>query len=172
METKKTSINKHIIKYGVIYGCIWLLYRVLIYLIFNSLSAPKKWNTEAIIIELFFYIGGIPYCIYKFKKNNNGFLQFSEAIKIGIGMSVYIFIFSVIWLLFYKNVIDTDFATNILERNRKQSILNNPELSPKEIDDMKSKTENNFLSIMHLYKLLFYIAFSSSISCVAGAIMN
>ncbi|MCK8523040.1 DUF4199 domain-containing protein [Aquimarina sp. D1M17] len=168
----KTSINKHILKYGLIYGCIWLSYRAIIYLFFDSLTTPKKWIIEGSIIDLFLYIGGVTYAIYLFKKKNNSYLKFLDALKIGIVMGIFTFIFNKIWELLYINIINPEYLNNILERSKETKMLKNPELPAKEIDQITSRTRDKFDFYMDLFGLLFYVTLCSFIASLAGAIMH
>ncbi|MCK8520819.1 DUF4199 domain-containing protein [Aquimarina sp. D1M17] len=172
MTNQIASIYKHILIYGLIYGCIWFSYRAIIYLIFNSLSAPKQWNTEAIIIELFIYISGITYTMYAYKENNSGYLKLLDALKIGIFMGIFQFIFSQIWYLLYTDIIHPDYLSTVLERNRETKMLKNPELSAKEIDQITSAARSKFDFKIKLYTLIINISFSSFIASIAGAIMH
>ncbi|MCK8524444.1 DUF4199 domain-containing protein, partial [Aquimarina sp. D1M17] len=168
----KTSIYKHILKYGLIYGCICFLHRVMTYLIFNSVTTPKKWIIEGIIIDLFLYIGGVTYTIYLFKKNNNRYLKFLDAVKIGFSMGVFMFIFNEIWYSFYTSIINPDYLGNILERNREAKMFNNLELSSKELDQITLSARSKFDFKMKLSHLVINIIINSLIASIVGAIMH
>ncbi|WP_394802444.1 DUF4199 domain-containing protein [Aquimarina acroporae] len=168
MKPNKTSIYKHILIYGLIYGFLWGLKSTVAYLIFNHPGSRNKLN---ITLELFLIIGFMPYAIYIFKKNNNGYLKFKEAVTIGFCFSIFAFLTTTIWYLFYKNIITPEYLNNTLERSRESNMLNNPELLPKEINQITSTTTSNLLNIKNLYELLLYIAIGFCVSSIAGAFM-
>ncbi|MCK8523041.1 DUF4199 domain-containing protein [Aquimarina sp. D1M17] len=172
MKTNKTSIYKHILKYGVIYGFLWAIKYLTTYLIFNSLSAPKQWNTESIIIELFLNIGWITYTIYQFKKNNDGYLKFLDAFKIGFFLGIFSFIYNEIWYLFYANIINPEYLNSILEKRKENIMLKNPELSAKEIDQITSAAYTKLKFKTNVLSVLFLIIYNSIIASIAGAIMH
>ncbi|MCK8524443.1 DUF4199 domain-containing protein, partial [Aquimarina sp. D1M17] len=106
-----------------------------------------------------------------FKKNNNGYLKFLDALKIGIFMGIFQLIFSQIWYLFYTNIIHPDYLSNILERNKETKMFNNLELSAKEVDQITSTARSKFDFKMKLSHLVINIVISSLIASIAGAFM-
>ncbi|MCK8523043.1 hypothetical protein M0D21_15805, partial [Aquimarina sp. D1M17] len=87
-------------------------------------------------------------------------------------LGIFSFIYNEIWYLFYTNIINPEYLSNILERNRETKMFNNPELSAKEIDKITSTARSKFDLKIKLYTLLFHITTSSFIASIAGAIMN
>ena len=94
-------------------------------------------------------IGVIMFGIYKFREANGNKLTISEAIKVGIGISLIGAIIGIVYQMIFINLIEPDFMANMMEAQKMEMITQNPNMSQEEIDkavSMMEKFSGPFLS--------------------------
>jgi|LauGreDrversion4_2_1035121.scaffolds.fasta_scaffold298421_3 hypothetical protein len=109
MENKNT-IKKLIITYGIILGLSTVFVSVIKYVFGNYLE--KSFIESMIGFTLMIVL--IVYPIKFLKKENKGYLKLSEALKIGLGISVISGLISVLYIYVFANFIEAEFTNNIL----------------------------------------------------------
>ncbi len=167
METEKASSKKTIINYGVLLGIATVLMGVLMYLT-NSLY-EVNWFFVAIgfVLPIAILVLGIK----AYKKNNNGFLKLSDAIKIGIGIALISGLIGVVWEQVLTTVLEPDFISTTIEKQKE--IYDNSGVSEAQIEAgiqmTKKLSQPAFAIPLSLIKSIF-VGFI--ISLIAGLVMK
>jgi hypothetical protein len=84
MENQQSSIKSTMITYGLILGGISVVFQLMLFFLDMHYQQPPAVGIVSIVIM----IGLLVYAFIQYKKENEGFLSLSEALKIGLGISL------------------------------------------------------------------------------------
>lgn len=169
METNTISARKYIIKYGVILGISSVMYNIVVYLTDNIVDGHWGFTVAGTII----LIGVIIYGIHAYKSKNNGFLKLGTALKIGTNIALLGGVISIIWNVFFINLVESDMTNQILDKKQEKIILQNLDKSPQQMHkSMKIVKKNNSLYISSAFSLTGYLLFGFIITLLGGLIMH
>ncbi len=163
MNDKTISTPKFILKYGLILGIIWGIYFCIRFATDNVYT--RNWFFSS--MELVLYISLI-YPIYLYKSFNKGILKLSEALKIGMGVSLIIGLIWIILSIVLEEIIQSEYIIQNLNDIREEMLINNPNMSPEDIQETMRSDKTFFLLMDFTFRLFFGFV----ISLVAGAIMR
>ncbi|CAM1333269.1 DUF4199 domain-containing protein [Tenacibaculum aestuariivivum] len=171
MENQTQSRNI-ILTYGLIYGAVIVVINLLIYVLGITLS-----TTGAIIniIALAFCIIALPIlAIKKFKSQNNGFLIWGQALKIGVGVVALGAFISILYTYFFTGIIEPNFYSELNEfKTRKilESSINDDQIKA-ELALLASQAKTQGSIIGAAQGLLFYVFLGFVVSAITGAVMK
>ncbi|TDQ25510.1 DUF4199 domain-containing protein [Tenacibaculum caenipelagi] len=168
MENQVNSKNI-ILNYGLIYGGAIVLTNLIIYALgmtFDTVGGIINMVVLAVCIIAFPILA-----IKKFKKNNNSFLTWGEALKIGIGVITVGALISIVYSHIFTGLIEPDFY-NQLNELQTQKLLD-AGLTDEQTDNqlaMQSKFQGTLIG--DALGFLFYIFLGFVVSAITGAIMK
>ncbi len=168
MENDKASSKKIIINYGVILGIVSVLLGVVMYV--TNVYTDPHWIFS--VIGFLILIGVITYGIKAYKTSNNGFLELTDALKVGIGIALIGGIIGAIWTLLLTSVIEPEYTQQVMEVQR-EKLLENPDMTEAMVDqsiEMMEKFSSPYISIA--FSIIGSLFFGFIISLFAGLIMK
>jgi len=170
MENETISSKKIMITYGILLGLISVLFGAVIYV--ADMYKDPHWSI--IVLGLSITILILVYGIKSFKKNNNGFLNLSDALKIGIGIAIIGGLITGIWNLTLNSVIEPGFSSKMIQIQKDKTIEENPDLTPEEIELRFSIQEKISKSpgVSFTLEILGSIFYGFIISLIAGLAMQ
>ena len=169
MENQKSSIKQIALNYGVIWGLLSIVLSVVAYVTNNYIDRPM-WLT---IAGLAIMIGIIVYGLKAFKSANEGFLSVSEALKVGLAISVIAGIIGTIYNLLFVTVIEPEFINQTLEFTRETLITDNPEMTQEQMDMTMGITEKMMTPlVMSAMGIIFTLFLGFITSLIAGLVMK
>ncbi|MGY3793548.1 DUF4199 domain-containing protein [Aquimarina sp. 433] len=130
MESKSIPIKKYILKYGLIYGLLTILFGLYTYL---TGDYAKQNLFHASVLSLI-TISSIITAIISFKKSNDNFINLKEALKIGIGVAILGGLIAVLWKLILIKVIDPGIITELGDKQIKIIAENATDFTQENID--------------------------------------
>ena len=141
MENKTVTSKKPGLDYGIYYGLAIIISFVIIYALdIDPIENPLVGTISSICSYLLFPVTFIALALQAFKKNNNGFISFGEAIKTGVTVTfVGAVIFSVFSLIF--NMIFPEYMDEILNQTRRLMIKQNPNMTSDQLDSAVKMTK-------------------------------
>ncbi|GAA4272143.1 DUF4199 domain-containing protein [Aquimarina gracilis] len=169
METEKASSKKIIINYGLILGLVSVLFGAIIYA--TGMYKDPHWSIA--ILSFLITIGVLVYGIKAFKTSNNGFLNLSDALKVGIGIALISGLVSSVWNLTLTTVIEPDYTQQVMQVQKDKYLESSPDLTQEQIDQMFAIPEK-----MQSPPIAFALGIIGSlfigfiISLIAGLIMQ
>ncbi len=172
METK-ISPAKSGLQLGLLFGVIMVLEFVISYiigvekLIGSSFGVIINLLNYLILPFLFIYLGCSNY-----KKSNDGFVTFSECLKIGVSITVIAaLIYATFNLIF--NLIFPDFGEQILRITKSEILKKSPNMTAEQMDMAISMTKK-FMSqyIVFPVTIVMYAFFGLLYSFLVGAIVK
>ena len=168
MENQANS-KSIILNYGLIYGGIIVLTNLIIY------ALGMTFDTVGGIINMIVLaacIIALPIlAIKKFKKDNNTFLTWGEALKVGVGVIAVGALISIIYSHIFTGIIEPDFYSQLNEFQTQKFL--DAGLTEEQVDaqlDMQAKFQGTIIG--DALGFLFYVFLGFVVSAIAGAIMK
>jgi len=169
MDTQTPSIKSTIITFGVILGSISVAFQLMLFF----LDMHYKNDSTAGIVSLIIMIGVLLYSFISFKKQNEGFLSLSEALKIGIGVSLVSALIGIVYTQILVNFLDPDTMKKSLELSMDTMRAENPEMPQEALDTARSMQEKmSSPLIFSAVQIIFALFFGFMISLIGGLIVK
>jgi len=129
-------------------------------------------DTSTSLISYAFLIGIIVWGIIHFRKENNGYLTLSNALKTGLGIAL-ISSITVIYIINLINFIDPEFIDKSMEFQKQKMLQENPEISIENVNkmiDMQKEFSGPF--IIAGFIIIFNLFFGFIISLISGLMLK
>lgn len=169
MEIQQASVKKIALNYGVLLALLSIALQVISFVLDAHIDRP--WWLS--VLQMILSVGVIVMGLKAFRTANSGFLTIGQALKTGVAISLIAGIIAVIFNYIFMNYIDPDFIQKTLDFSQEQMLINNPNMSQKEID-MAMNMSAKFMSPlwMSAFALIGTLFFGFIISLIAGLIMK
>jgi hypothetical protein len=167
MENNNNSGKAIILNYGLILGGIAILISLVQYSLGEHLSPKPIYGFISFGLMIVATILGIK----KMKSENEGYISFGEAVKIGVGIAVVSAIISIIYNLIFMNFIEPDFIDQMLLKQEETMFDNG--MNEKQIEaamGMANKMKGPFIS--SAIGIVASAFFGFVISAITGAILK
>lgn len=169
MDNQTPSIKSTIITYGVILGSISVAFQLMLFF----LDMHYKNDSTAGIVSLVLMIGVLLYSFISFKKQNEGFLSLSEALKIGVGASLVSALIGIVYTQVLVNFMDPDTMKKSLELSMETLRVENPEMPQEALDTARSMQEKmSSPLIFSAVQIIFALFIGFIISLIGGLIVK
>ena len=152
MNDQNSSTKSIIINYGIILGSISVLFQLMLFF----LDMHYKNDSTAGIVSLIIMIGVLLYSLISHKKINGGYLLLSEALKIGLGVSLVSALISIIYTQILINFLDPETMRKSLDLTMDTMRSENPEIPQEALDTARSIQEKmSSPLIFYAVKIIF-----------------
>mgnify|MGYP005843242387 FL=1 len=168
MENQNQSIKSLILLYGSILAVATILISVVKYAMGNHLER-NAWES---ILGIALIIGLTVYPIMQFKQGNNGLLNLSQSIKIGLGIAAVSGILSIIYFYVFANFIEPDFATDVMNAQISEAINQNPNLSASDLEKGREVGQKFVMPMLYGGIIAVNLFLGFIISLIAGLTMK
>jgi hypothetical protein len=169
MENQKKSTVKFALNFGLILGVINVIYGLMLY----ALDMHYQNDTKTSLINYAFLIGIIVYGIMQFKKNNDGLMSLSEALKTGLGIALISSILVSIYVVILMQYIDPEFIDKTIEFQKQKMLQENPEISVDNVNKMyDAQKQFSGPFIISGFVIVFNLFFGFIISLIGGLILK
>ena len=169
MGESSTSIKTIIINFGIILGLTSVLFQLMLYFF----DMHYKNDTTAGIISLIIMIGILIYSFIQFKKANEGFISLSEALKIGLGVSLVSAIISIIYTQILINFLDPETMNKSLDLTIENMRIQNPEMPKEALESVRSiQKKMSSPLIFSAIQIIFALFFGFVISLIGGLVVK
>jgi len=169
MENQKKSTAKFALNFGLILGVINVIYGLMLY----ALDMHYQNDTKTSLINYAFLIGIIVYGIMQFKKNNDGLMSLSEALKTGLGIALISSILVSIYVVILMQYIDPEFIDKTIEFQKQKMLQENPEISVDNVNKMyDAQKQFSGPFIISGFVIVFNLFFGFIISLIGGLILK
>ena len=166
---QNSFIKSNIITYGIILGSISIVFQLMLFF----LDMHYKNDSTAGILSLLITSGILIYSFIVFKKNNEGYLSLSEALKIGLGISLVSALIGIIYTQLLVNFLDPETMKKSLELSMDTMRAQNPEIPQEALDTARSIQEKmSSPLIFSAVQIIFSLFFGFIISLIGGLIVK
>ncbi len=168
MEQNQPKTGKYALNFGVILGVISVAFSLMLY----SLDMHYQGGLAVMGVSLVLTIILIVIGMMQFKKANNGFLSFGQALKIGVGISLVGAVIGVLFNQVLINFIDPDTMTKAMDYQREQLIAAG-QLSVQQIDAQMEMGKSFSTPVMQIaFGLIGSLFFGFILSLVPAFILK
>ncbi len=169
MENKPTEAKKFVLNYGVLLGILSVILGVVMYVTDAHLDPSIIYT----VISSLILIVVITYGIKAFKQENGGFLNLTEALKVGIGIAVIGGLISAIFSYVLMTFIEPDFMAQTMEVTRNKMLETNPNMTEDQVEEaMEMGASFSSPWVLMAFSLIGSLFFGLIISLIAGLVMK
>lgn len=129
MEENQPKTGKYALNYGLILGAVSVVFAFMLY----TADMHYQGGIAVMLISLVITLAAVIIAMLQFRKANNGFMTFGQALKIGVGVSLVGGIIGIIFNQLMANVIDPEMMNKAMEFQRNQ-LMETTALTPEQID--------------------------------------
>lgn len=169
METQKASVKKIALNYGILLALISIVLNVFSWVTNNHIDMPWWLQLTGLLIM----IAVIVYGLKAFKSENEGFLSLTEAIKVGLAISLISGIISSIYNYIFATYIEPEYVSQVLDFKMEEIISENPEMTEAQINmtmDMMEKFSSPMIGFAVAIIISLFLGFI--ISLISGMILK
>ncbi|MFQ3341460.1 MAG: uncharacterized membrane protein (DUF106 family) [Flavobacteriaceae bacterium] len=169
METQQNDLKSTMITYGLILGGITVVFQLMLFF----LEMHYQQTPAVGIVSLIIMIGLLVFAFIQYKKLNEGYISLSEAIKIGLGISLISALIGVVYSLILTNVLDPDTMQKTLDFTFDKMRAENPEMPQNEINNAREMSKK-FTSpmISSAFQIIGALFIGFIISLIGGLIVK
>ena len=169
MENQKITTVKTALNFGLILGGISLVYSLMLFF----LDMHYQGETATSLIGYTLLIGLVLWAIMHFKKNNDGHISLTEALKTGVGTVLISAIIVCIYTIVMIQYLDPEFLDKSIEYQKQKMLQENPEISLESVNKMFSmQKEFSGPFIISGFIIIFNLFFGFIISLIVGLIVK
>jgi len=169
MSDKKSILKSTIIQYGLIYGGLAVVFNIMLFIMDMHYQGGSLQQWTGLIIM----VGSITFAQIAYRKINDGYLNLSEAIKVGLGVTLIGILIALVYGWFQAIVLDPNQIEKATEFALNQAIDQNPEMT----DEMIAMTQEwiewgSSPGISTAFALGFGLLFGLIVSLITGLIVK
>lgn len=169
MSDQKSILKSTILQYGLIYGGISVAFAIMLFIMDMHYQGGSLQNWAGLIIM----VGSITFAQIAYRKQNDGYLNLSEAIKVGLGVTVVGILIALVYGWFQAIVLDPNQIEKATEFALNQAIDQNPEMTDEMIAVTKEWIEwGTSPAISTAFAFGFGLLFGGIFSLVTGLIVK
>ena len=169
MNNNASSMKSTIITYGIILGSISVVFQLMLFF----LDMHYKNDSTAGIVSLIIMIGVLLYSFISHKKINGGYILLSEALKIGLGVSLVSALIAIIYTQILINFLDPETMQKSLDLTMDTMRSENPEMPQEALNTVRSIQEKmSSPLIFSAVQIIFSLFFGFIISLISGLIVK
>jgi DNA-binding transcriptional regulator of glucitol operon len=168
MEEIQPQTGKYALTYGLLLGGISVIFAFMLY----SVDMHYQGGAMVMSISLALTIAAIVFGMIQFRKENNGFMSLSQAMKVGVGIALVGGIIGIVFNQLMVNVIDPEMMTKAMEF-QKAALAESTKMTPNQIDaqmEMGKKFSTRGITIA--IGLIFSVVVGLVLSLISGLILK
>lgn len=169
MENNSSPLKSHIIQYGLLLGGISVVFALMLFFLDMHYTQESAVNW----INWFITIAVLVLAIMSYRKSNEGFLSLSEALKLGLGISVIGALIAIAYTYVLVNFLDPDTIEKTLEISQNKMLDEYPEMTQEQIEQAK-EMQRKFSStgVISTMIMVFSLVFGFVVSLISGLILK
>ena len=169
MSDQKSILKSTILQYGLIYGGISVAFAIMLFV----MKMHTEENSISSLVSALILAGSITAGQIAFRKLNNGYLNLSEAMKIGLGVTVIGLLIGILYFWFQSTILDPNSIDKLMDIEINKAIDQFPEITDEQIAAVSRSLEWWFSPIpLTAIMLAFGLIIGSIISLVTGLIVK
>jgi len=167
MEENQPKTGKFALTYGLIAGGIGIVFGIMLF----TMDMHYERGIAVQGTQIAILVAAIVLGIVQFRKANLGFLNISEALKIGAGVALIAAILGLIYFFILSNFIEPDYMDKLYEIGKQQAMENNPKLTEEQIDQ-GIEMQKSMSWILYPIGLIINIIIGLVVGLITGLIIK
>ena len=169
MSDQKSILKSTIIQYGLIYGGLAVVFSIMLFIMDMHYQGGSLQQWTGFIIM----VGSITFAQIAYRKLNDGYLNLSEAIKIGLGVTLIGILIALVYGWFQATILDPNQIEKATEFAINQAIDQNPEMTDEMVAMSREWIEwGSSPVISSAFALGFGLLFGLIVSLITGLIFK
>tara|TARA_Y100000389_G_C17263164_1_gene414051 strand:+ start:58 stop:582 length:525 start_codon:yes stop_codon:yes gene_type:complete len=169
MGDKKSILKSTIIQYGLIYGGLAVVFSIMLFIMDMHYQGGSLQQWTGFIIM----VGSITFAQIAYRKLNDGYLNLSEAIKIGLGVTLIGILIAIVYGWFQATILDPNQIEKATEFAINQAIDQNPEMTDEMVAMSREWIEwGSSPVISSAFAIGFGLLFGLIVSLITGLIFK
>jgi len=169
MENNTTTLKSHILQYGLLLGGISVVFALMLFFLDMHYTQESAVNW----INWFIMVAVIALGIFNFRNTNDGFLTLSQALKLGLGISVISALVAIAYTFVLINFLDPDTIEKTLEIGQNKMLDEYPEMTQEQIDQaIEMQRKFSGFGVISTMILIFSLFFGFIVSLITGLILK
>ncbi len=167
MEENQPKTGKFALNFGLLTGAIGIVFAVMLY----TMDMHYERGAGVQGTQIAILAAGVIFGISQFKKANSGFLNLSEALKLGAGIGLIAAILGIIYFLLLSNVLEPEYMDNMFELGKQQAMADNPKITEEQMDQ-GIEMQKKFAWVSYPIIIIFNIIIGLVAGLIGGLIMK
>ena len=167
MEGNEPKTGKFALNYGLLVGGVGIVFGIMLF----TLDMQYERGVFVQGTQIAILAAGIVLGIIQFRKANLGFLNISQALKVGAGIALIAGILGLIYFFVFSNLVEPDFMANTYEIAKQQALEDNPKLTEEQIDQ-GIEMQKNFAWVTYPIILIMNIIIGLIVGLITGLILK
>ncbi len=168
-EILKPKTSKHALNFGILLGVVSVAFSAILY----TLNMQFEGGWLVTIISIAFTTVILALAMAQFKKENQGWLSLSEALKLGLGAALIGGIIAAVYQVVLTQVIDPEYMNKLADFQYQKLIESNPEMTQEQLDmsiNMMKKFSSPYIVFPVTIVMSLFLGFI--ISMILGLFMK
>ena len=168
MEQNEPKTGKFALTFGVILGVVGIIFALMLY----SLDMHYQGGFAVMGVSITLTLIAVVIGMLQFKKANNGFMSFGQAMKVGVGICLIGGIISILFNQVMQNVIDPEMMDKALTFQREQ-LLATSKMTPDQVDaQLEMGKKFSTPSMQLIFGLIFIVVTAFIYSLIPALILK
>lgn len=166
MKNQATSTKSIVLNYGITLAGLSVLLQLVQFSMGQHLNPHWSYSIVSTLITIGLIVQGLK----AFKKANLGVISFGQAVKTGIGISVFSALLYILYLVLFMNTIDPEFLSKLwaIEEGK----MMNRGMTEDQIEASMKMVNNWGVYFMFAVVIIISILIGFVISAITGAIIK
>lgn len=168
MEENQPKPVKYALNIGILLGVVGIVFSLMLY----SLDMHYQGGYAVMGISILITLVAVVIGMIQFRKANNGFMSFGQAMKVGVGICLIGGLIAILFNQVMSNVIDPEMMTKAMEFQKEQ-LLANTKMTPDQVDaQMEMGKKFSTPSMQLVFGLIFVVVTAFIYSIIPALVLK
>lgn len=167
MEENQPKTGKIALMFGLLTGGVGIIFAIMLF----TMEMQYERGVAVQGVQIAILAAGIILAVAQFKKTNSGYLNISQALKVGAGVALIAGIAGLLWFFVFSNLIEPDFMDKSMELAKVKTFEDNPKMTEEQWKQ-GVEMQKKFAWITYPVILIFNIIIGLIVGLVSGLVMK
>ena len=167
MEENQPKTGKLALMFGLLTGGVGIIFAIMLF----TMEMQYERGVAVQGVQIAILAAGIILAVTQFKKTNSGYLNISQALKVGAGVALIAGIAGLLWFFVFSNFIEPDFMDKSMELAKVKTFEDNPKMTEEQWTQ-GVEMQKKFAWITYPVIIIFNIIIGLIVGLVSGLVMK
>lgn len=167
MEENQPKTGKIALMFGLLTGGVGIIFAIMLF----TMEMQYERGVAVQGVQIAILAAGIILAVAQFKKTNSGYLNISQALKVGAGVALIAGILGLLWFFVFSNLIEPDFMDKSMELAKVKTFEDNPKMTEEQWKQ-GVEMQKKFAWITYPVILILNIIIGLIVGLVSGLVMK